>query len=378
MVAHEALLRMSCKAQKKLVLSLGNLLEATDYQVIHAIAGRIRCRLPALQTDQRFADQLQHSLGSLQFVTEVRVNSAAQSIIISYKDRVISSADFEAGFAKLIQQLKSAPAVPEPMPLSTTTEQPLQPSSPQPQIAEPTPTESVTDSAPQVAVEPSVFLADSGQAVMEAAELPSPWDDVAASAQPEPPKTTADLARRLGVTGQALNRRRSQSNFAVWTQTHDPQGVAWIYDPDSKLFYAKDKSAHSAITQPDPSAAQIAKTAKQVEEATGEVVTGSTGEAVGAMIGEVVGGALLGPPGALIGEEMGAVVGEIAGAEFGKEIVETIEHKQKSAPTLAIEVQPVESIKPEQEVQPGNSNNSARKPTKGQQKRQLPRRSPRK
>jgi Heavy metal associated domain 2 len=59
-------------------------LEATDYQVVHAIAGRIRYQLPQIQTDQRFVDQLQHSLKSLAFVTEVRVNPAAQSIIISY------------------------------------------------------------------------------------------------------------------------------------------------------------------------------------------------------------------------------------------------------------------------------------------------------
>ncbi len=374
-------------------------MEATDYQVVHAIAGRIRCRLPVLQTDQRFADQLQHTLKSLEFVTEVRVNPAAQSIIISYKDRVISGAEFEAGLAKLIQQLKSAPAVPAPVPLSTPAEQPLQqsssPSPPtQPQIAEPVGTEPAPDPAPapQVAVEPAVPLADSGQGeelekVIQAAELPSPWDDDASSAPPEPPKTTAELARRLGVTGQALNRRRSLSNFANWSAMHDPQGLAWVYDSGSKLFYAKDKSAHPAkIAQPDPSATQpaIAKTAEQVEEATGEVIGGSTGEAMGAMVGEVVGGVLLGPTGAVIGEELGAVVGEIAGAEFGKEIAETIDHKQKSAPaTPAKEVQPVESIKPEQEVKPensntGNSNNSARKPTKGQQKRQLPRRSPRK
>ncbi|MBW4553501.1 MAG: DUF456 domain-containing protein [Aphanocapsa sp. GSE-SYN-MK-11-07L] len=356
-------------------------MEATDYQVVHAIAGRIRCRLPALRTDQRFVDQLQHSLRSLQFVTEVRVNPAAQSIIISYKDRAISSAEFEAGFAKLIQQLKSAPANPEPVPLSTLPEQSLPPSLPS--IAKPTVTEtgSVTDPAPQIAVEPSVSLAESGQdkAVIETAELPSPWDD-AASAQLEPPKTTAELARRLGVTGQALNRRRSLSNFVVWTQTHDPQSLAWIYDPGSKLFYAKDQSVHSAkITQPDPSAAQpaIAKAAKQVEEATGEAISASTGEAVGAMVGEVVGEVLLGTPGALIGEEMGAIVGEIVGAELGKEIVETTEQKQKSASTTPPEeVQPFELIQPEQEVKPGNSNNSAQKPTKGQQKRQLPRRSP--
>ncbi len=217
-------------------------MEATDYQVVHAIAGRIRCRLPALQTDQRLVDQLQHSLQSLAFVTEVRVNPAAQSIIISYRDQVISGADFEAGFAKLIRQLQSAPAA--PVPLSNPSEQPqaerTEPE--QPEIIESI--ESTPASTPQLAVEPPVANHTQAQEVkaIVSAELPSVWDDTTPSVQPkapqpEAPKTTADLARRLGVSGQALNRRRSLSNFVNWSQIHDPQGLAWAYHPASKMYH---------------------------------------------------------------------------------------------------------------------------------------------
>lgn len=266
-------------------------METTDYQVVHAIAGRIRCRLPALRADKRFADQLQHALKSLEFVTEVRLNPAAESIIISYKERAISSPDFEAGFAKLIQQLKSAPPVPPPVPLSAPEERSLKQTElervePAPQSTE----EPVTAPAPPIAVEPP--LVNSGQdkpekqapekqvtvseqlAPLELSELPSVWDDTTPLDPPEVPKTpevpkpkteevvqtaapqtTADLAQRLGVTGQALNRRRSLSNFAHWSQIHDPQGLGWAYDPATKLFYpAESESAAEKKLSPPTSA----------------------------------------------------------------------------------------------------------------------------
>jgi hypothetical protein len=156
---------------------------------------------------------------------------------------VISGADFEAGFAKLIQQLQSAPAAPAPVPLSTPSEPPPQPA---PQRTEPD--ESMPISAPMpeipaptpeiIVAEPPVANQTQQTIVSELAsvELPSVWDDPPPSDQPAAPQTTADLAQRLGVTGQVLNRRRSLATFASWSQTHDPQGLCWVYNSSSKMF----------------------------------------------------------------------------------------------------------------------------------------------
>lgn len=68
--------------------------------------------------------------------------------------------------------------------------------------------------------------------------------------QPEPPATTAeqpqlsliqaDLAKRLDTTPSTLTRRRSDADFAQWSQSKDPDGIAWSYLPDNKVFVPLD------------------------------------------------------------------------------------------------------------------------------------------
>jgi len=82
-------------------------LEAITYQVVHAIAGRIRIRIPLLEMDSEFAAKLQSILATLQFVTSVRINTFAQSLILNYNAQVISDSDFQIGFAKAIEQLNA-------------------------------------------------------------------------------------------------------------------------------------------------------------------------------------------------------------------------------------------------------------------------------
>jgi hypothetical protein len=63
---------------------------------------------------------------------------------------------------------------------------------------------------------------------------------------PEPPVTTAsqsqlsliqaDLAKRLDTTPSTLTRRRSEPDFAQWSQSRDPEGIAWSYLPMDKVF----------------------------------------------------------------------------------------------------------------------------------------------
>jgi len=53
-----------------------------------------------------------------------------------------------------------------------------------------------------------------------------------------------DLAKRLGMTAQTLARRRANSDFDRWSQTKDPERVAWKYETESRLFYPVSSISH--------------------------------------------------------------------------------------------------------------------------------------
>jgi len=46
----------------------------------------------------------------------------------------------------------------------------------------------------------------------------------------------ADLAKRLEVHSSTIGKRKLDDNFAVWSQTRDPDGIPWQYIEDTKLF----------------------------------------------------------------------------------------------------------------------------------------------
>ncbi|KAM3095253.1 HMA2 domain-containing protein [Phormidesmis sp. 146-12] len=56
-----------------------------NYQVVHSTVGRFRFRIPQLARDVEFAEQLDGLVRSLESVTNVRINSAAASLIVCYK-----------------------------------------------------------------------------------------------------------------------------------------------------------------------------------------------------------------------------------------------------------------------------------------------------
>jgi hypothetical protein len=49
--------------------------------------------------------------------------------------------------------------------------------------------------------------------------------------------TQAALAKRLGVNTSTISRMQSKPNFTEWSQQKDPEGIAWVRSPDTKLFY---------------------------------------------------------------------------------------------------------------------------------------------
>lgn len=68
---------------------------STAPEIVHQIAGRIRWRIPRLRKDAGYAAQLQQILESVEGVTEVKINSIAASLAVSYTEDSLSVKEFE-------------------------------------------------------------------------------------------------------------------------------------------------------------------------------------------------------------------------------------------------------------------------------------------
>ena len=51
------------------------------------------------------------------------------------------------------------------------------------------------------------------------------------------PLTQAALAKRLGVDRSRVYWVQSQPNFSKWSGERDPDGIAWVYEAQTKRFY---------------------------------------------------------------------------------------------------------------------------------------------
>jgi hypothetical protein len=60
-------------------------IENINYQVVHLIPGRMRLRIPKVAYDSKYASQLNELIESLDFVTSVRINPGASSLVVKYK-----------------------------------------------------------------------------------------------------------------------------------------------------------------------------------------------------------------------------------------------------------------------------------------------------
>jgi hypothetical protein len=255
---------------------------------------------------------------SLKFVTQVRINPLAQSIVITYKANLIASEAAQKQFATAIEQVAPPETSSPPSPVS-------QPDINQEVTGRVSPTSAVAEKfsvTPPVSVsvdeDPwSLNEKSDEQEIISSGKDVEPTHVQQTSALVVLPLSTAALAKRLGVTSQALTRQRSQPIFAEWSQAKDPERTAWTYEVSSKLFYPLEARS----SQSEPLEAQQQRVEK-LEDVAQEAASASCGEIVGGVLGEAVGGLLLGPEGAVIGEEMGALVGEVVGAvieEEGKE-----------------------------------------------------------
>lgn len=83
-----------------------------DYQVIHTTAGRLRFRVP-LANDPEYVSHLQQLVESLNFVTSVRINPAAMSVLVKYDIYAVSVATAQAAVVTAIQQAQTTTVLQE-------------------------------------------------------------------------------------------------------------------------------------------------------------------------------------------------------------------------------------------------------------------------
>ena len=75
-----------------------------NFEVIHAISGRLRLRVPRLRYDEPYALRLQGLLEATNGITGVRVNPAAMSITINCERAWFNDPDFQTAILNSLQQ----------------------------------------------------------------------------------------------------------------------------------------------------------------------------------------------------------------------------------------------------------------------------------
>ncbi|MGK7918244.1 MAG: HMA2 domain-containing protein [Prochloraceae cyanobacterium] len=72
-------------------------------ELVHATPGRVRFRVPQMVSDLDYAQRLPQLVGSIEEVTEVRLNRSAGSLAIAYQTDTISDVQMRSRLAKLIE-----------------------------------------------------------------------------------------------------------------------------------------------------------------------------------------------------------------------------------------------------------------------------------
>jgi Heavy metal associated domain 2 len=346
-----------------------------DIQILSAISGRLRLRIPRLSYDSNYADRIDGNLKVLRFVTGVRVNPAASSIAITYSTKKIPETEAKKAIVDAIVQAdrtieestpdnvvflqfdsksqketvaESEVAIEQPESVQTSaSEATLQSKEPSPdELKETIISEPVETTASEASLEPlqseepseteSIALTQEETSSNESKEtsIPEPVETTASEASletlqseepsetneiefvaltpeetssnesketsiPEPVEKTANeaapesyqaeklssneiatneettplqesastsagiesqkndavtptsrhvgetlrlsnltLARRLGISAQALTVRSSQPDFTQWSMTKDPEQIGWVFIKSLNKFYS--------------------------------------------------------------------------------------------------------------------------------------------
>jgi hypothetical protein len=161
-----------------------------SWEIVHTTEGRIRVRIPQFKQNQGYADRFQRLVSLNYGVTEVRINAAAISAVISYNPAIVPEKLLQQQIANIIQLTGG-----------------IDP-----------------DGIDNVQSEPDVI-----PEVVEVEYVPLRINQ-------------RTLARRLRVSPSLLRQRRSRPDFTTWSRSKDPSGKGWKYKADSGYFYAAETS----------------------------------------------------------------------------------------------------------------------------------------
>lgn len=250
---------------------------ATTGEIVHRLPGRLRVRIPQLRYDSTEPTKLKQSLSALTGVTEVRVNSAASSIVITYQvDRLTEPA--------LLTHLGLTTPPDVPSRFDAT------------QSNQTTRSDSKQEHKEHLKEEiGEVIGADFGEAVGEV--------------------VGEGIGALLGVSGAWVG---GGIGGAIGEAVGEKLGDAAAREPDAHEAESRELS--------------LADEGKEIEEMTAKIVGTSTGEMIGEVVGEAVGGLLMGPAGMAIGAELGAVLGEELGEAIAKDVERQLEETVASEP----------------------------------------------
>ncbi|KGF72144.1 hypothetical protein DO97_11975 [Neosynechococcus sphagnicola sy1] len=97
-----------------------DVLPQVGYEIVHSTLGRMRCRIRYLTLDESYAQQLEQQLRSQVWVSQMRINAAAASLIVEYSGSQLSPAEAEARLVAVMAQFSivtkiSPPGAPEPV-----------------------------------------------------------------------------------------------------------------------------------------------------------------------------------------------------------------------------------------------------------------------
>ena len=241
--------------------------------IVHRLPGRLRVRIPHLHYDLAEATNLKQSLSALTGVTEVRVNSAASSLVITYQVDLLTEPALLAylGLTASADTSSRPTAQSEPMKRSDSEQEHRKHLK-----------EEIGDA----------IGADFGETVGEG--------------------VGEGIGALLGVGGAWVG---GGIGGAIGEVIGEKLGDAAAHEPDAHEAMGRELSRVDE--------------GKEVEEMTAKIVGTSTGEMIGEVVGEAVGGLLLGPAGMAIGAELG----EALGAELGEALAKDVECQLKETAT---------------------------------------------
>ena len=85
------------------------------YAIAHAVPGRVRLRMPQLAIDGDYALALQEALNADEYVSKVRINRAAASITIHYKNQGLSEWELGLRLMNIINTIQQEHQSPQPV-----------------------------------------------------------------------------------------------------------------------------------------------------------------------------------------------------------------------------------------------------------------------